>query len=99
MLSSALRAFIIVNPAFELHWLNTEENNTSVENSKVSSPRAFSKICAFGALRNMCSTSVYFINQRVKTSLERMLRGSREMSNKCSVSERCQMYGLHSRLK
>lgn len=41
MLSPARRAFIIVNPAFGLCWLNTEENNTSVGNSKVSSQEHF----------------------------------------------------------
>lgn len=84
MLSPALRAFITVNPAFELCWLKTEENNTSVGNSKVSSLRAFSKIHAFGAFRKMCSSNVYFISQSVKTSLEQMLRGSREMNNPVS---------------
>lgn len=63
MLPPALRAFMVVNPAFELCWLNTEENTTPVGNSKVSSPRAFSKIRAFGAFRKMCSTNVYFISQ------------------------------------
>ena len=70
MIPPALRAFIIVNPAFELRWLNMEENNTSVGNSKVSSPRPFSKIRAFGAFRKMFSSNVYFISQRVKTSLK-----------------------------
>lgn len=64
-----------------------KENSTSVGNLEASSPRAFSKICTFGAFKKMGSFNANFMSQRVPTSLEGILRGSGGMSNKPSVPE------------